>query len=221
MYKFTSIPLSKELLSESIKNDKLEYLVDYSGSSFKKEQLFAYLNNLKLKYEIYFNNDISYEDFEDLIKTYLNTDMLITSNVLTQFVGHIILKYLDSDSPFNIFISDDYINKFIENNKELLDRWILFLDSTIVFMERKNGIENDHPVIDDINYVGLNIVSLYLSEHFLVFYNEIEREKNKPVFFIQHYQLPLFFGSGIFQYIDNYWNPLARLPTMAITGFRY
>ncbi len=210
-----NLPLGVEQLKEFIENKELKYLVNYKNSELKGTVLFNYVSNLDLPVEFEFT-DCSYEEKEEMILAYMGTRNIVGSKSLAINMANIILTYREVDTNgmlINPLFSKVEVNRFIEKNIEVLKRWELFLESTIIYAHqciRKKPVDSveecvyqhKYEVIDDIRYVGLNIVNLFAVPAFMeLFFTAPFR--NEPKYFQVQFNDYMYKGKNLYSYYLN------------------
>ncbi len=165
-----SVPLKVEALKEFFENKELFFIVDYSTSQIKGNMFLTYLSNLDLPCEVDLSKATKQEKF-DMIKTYMETRNMNGSDVLKLTAAELVLRYkcVDYGQLFvNSLLTEEERVEFIKQNVEILHKWDHFLYSTLSYLIKMYPelnetlkVEEQYPVINDPNYVGLNIVQLF------------------------------------------------------------
>jgi len=132
----------------------------------------------------------------------------------------ILLSYrgIDTSKMFqNPLFNNEEVQTFIKNNQELINKWEHFLESSVVYalyitedVEKDNDIKSQTPIIDDSNYIGLNVVNLfnvpYFLEHFF-----LKEAKNPPSFFLRQFEEYMFKGKNLYEFFFTEKNQLLAL----------
>jgi len=202
------VPLSVEQIKEFFSNKELVYFINYKESELKGVVFLTYLSNLDLPAEIDFEGS-TYEDKAELLQIYMSTRNILNSEVLRLNLSKLILEHrgVDCKDMFNSPIfSDDESKKFIEDNKESLDRWERFLESTIVFslhcakeLDDEMGIKEKFPVINDAQYIGANLVNLFSIPSFMEIFLSVE-SKHELAYFEPQFEEYMFRGKNLYSY---------------------
>ncbi len=169
--KYIDVPLKVEELKEFIENKtKYSYFINYQTSELKDLVLLNYISNLELPAEIIMDN-CSYDEKAGLLKAYMDTRNIVKIDSLALNVAKILLDYrgLDTTEIFNRpYFDQNESKQFINDHKELIQKWEHFLESTIIFaqscvkeLNELLKIKEDIEVINDSRYVGSNIVNLF------------------------------------------------------------
>jgi len=202
----TAAPISIDNLKHYFVDKTTFYVINYKDSSLKGAKLLTYLSNLDVPCDISFK-DCPLSDYHDILKDYLHSSMIVNVSSLENGVINIIhqIKGL-------IPISD---KQFIEENKEILNNWILKLDSLTVY---NMYIIKDNPFQEFINgfqvdetkeMVGINFISLLKHKELYSFYRNIVKDNLK--FYPHYFNEYIFKGKNLFSYWANENNPLFLL----------
>lgn len=222
----TEIPIPGEVMKEYFKDNNIVFLVNYDNSSLKGEKFFDYITNLNLPIEIVSNS--SYNEFRDVLFNYMTYPTMICSEVLRDYSGVILLSYLgvEKDSlPYSFKTPYEYFTRYIEENKDLLDLWVSFLDSTEVFIYASNNEiskdfikEGDYEVIDNEDIISPNVANLYLSESFIISYTNIDRDRVSK-YYIHQAHRNMFANKPIISFIDKPYNPISFINKQLLGGY--
>lgn len=222
----TEIPIPGEVMKEYFKDNNIVFLVNYDNSSLKGEKFFDYITNLNLPVEIVSNS--SYNEFRDVLFNYMTYPTMIYSEVLRDYSGAILLSYLGVEKdnlPYSFKTPYEYFTRYIEENKDLLDLWVSFLDSTEVFIYASNNEiskdfikDGDYEVIDDEDIISPNIANLYLSESFIISYTDIDRDRVSK-YYIHQAHRNMFSNKPIISFIDKPYNPISIINKQLLGGY--
>jgi hypothetical protein len=202
----TTAPITIENLKKYFIDKSTLYIIDYKDSSLKGEKLLTYLSNLDVPCDIDFK-DCPLSDYHDILKHYLYSSMIVNVSSLENGIIDIIHQ-----TKGLIPISD---KQFIEENKEILNKWILKLESLTVY---NMYIIKDNPFQEFINgfqvdetkeMVGINFISLLKNKELYSFYRDIEKDNLK--FYPYYFNEYVFKGKNLFSYWANENNPLFLL----------
>lgn len=211
--KVVTLPLKVEELKEFIEKKDTLYVVSYKDTQIKGNVAYNYLSNLDLHAEFDFT-DCDYELREEALTSFMQTRNLISSDGPRLNVAQILLEKrgIDTQDMFsNSMFSKDEIELFITNNQEILNKWEQFLESTIIyaqmclrteFDDENFKLENPYPdleVIDDIHWLGTNIVTLFSIPTFMEQFLSIT-PIHPHVYFKQQFEEYMFKGSNLFSY---------------------
>ena len=119
-------------------------------------------------------------------------------------------------------LSNAQLTKFVEENKEIIDRWSKVLDSlTLYNMQTVNvpdfrDFVESHPTDATDDLTGINFVQLLKYEQFYVFYGKINREwlTNYTSYFNEY----MFKGKNLYNYWGNINNPMHVLTATIASG---
>ena len=206
--KYIDVPLKVEELKEFIENKKYIYLINYQRSELKSAVLLNYISNLELPAEILMA-DSSYEEKAGLLKAYMETRNIVKIDSIALNVAKILLDYrgIKTNEVFDHpYLDQNETKQFIDDHKDLIERWEHFLESTTIFalssMKNLNdslNIKEDIEVINDSRYVGSNIVNLFsipsFSELFFLVPLRTELKYFKPQF-----EEFMFKGKSLYDY---------------------
>ncbi len=224
------VPLSPQDLVAiyQVKDEDDEFVlwVDYKKSKEKltAKHIMIYLANTN------FTTSFSSVD-ADLIKAYISSEFMVDCSLLSRIVVNIIkikLGYTlsDAESALQLLFSEDDINKFIEENSELVDEVIETLRSAVPFILHKlwDGLPDDAKAVeenlsdlvsqikpyDKPSVCGPNIARLITSGYdaFLLVINlrGLGLEFNKSVY----NDKPKYFGKDLY-FILNHTNVVSQV----------
>lgn len=195
MEKIYKLPFETDELVEFLSEDDLcDKIINVSlkNSELSEENFLFYINNLNLNVNLV-DLDISYESKENLINQYFSIPHYFYLKQLVSTMVSILYTYYKIDKKEDSILSEEETNKYIENNKEFLNKIILFLDSidlcflTLDSKDAKDKIKNSLPeedIIDDRHFIGSNI-SWILSVPGFYCYYLVDREFKKKYFVYQ------------------------------------
>jgi hypothetical protein len=163
-------PLEIEQIKEFIDNKELVYLVDYKNSELQGIKLLTYLSNLELPAEILFD-DCSFDQKEEFFKAYMNTRSVYRTESVLFNIASLLLHYRDIDCEkiyLNQIFSEEEKSRFIENNRETIEQWEKFIESSSLFaqtcIDSLVDVENIKKAFGEINdqeAVGANVVNMF------------------------------------------------------------
>lgn len=205
-----NFPLSDEDLVKYVDNVSGEYDIQYKSGLF--EMGIPYLSNLEIKCNLLFENS---KDKLEFIKCYMTSDNLCRIINIESMVIKIILRSINIElDNFNPDISDEDIAKFISENSDLIDKYKIFLNSLVLYAYSTFKKNCDKPTfdgiecVDDINYIGVNIVNLFKYEELYFYYlnPNITTVKN----FKRQFNDYMFNGLNLYHYFFNDNNRLEQ-----------
>jgi hypothetical protein len=207
----TIAPIPIDSIKEYFKDKNLMFLIDYENSKLENKVFLTYLSNLDIPCDVKLDS-LSKEKKISLLEAYLDIKNIINVPVLNMMMAQIILKMIGTDPALLLKVlplTNEECDAFIEKNRSSLQRWLVFLDSTMVFLiysykdlNEKLKVEENFPKIDDENFVGLNVINLLKIPAFLELYFAAE----KPVamfYFKQHFETYMFKGKSFFEFYNN------------------
>jgi len=203
----TTAPISIEYLKKYFIDKNTLYIIDYKQSQLKSNKLMTYLSNLEIPCDIKLNELDTVELYE-LVKSYMETTMIVNLKSLELFVIHLILETKG-------LLKEECHKDFIEANKELIDSWISKLDSLTLY--NMFSVDNDEfksfvkqfPEDDTDSVHGINFVSLLENKEFYDIYIKIDQNKLK--FYSKYFQEYMFRGKNMYSYWANENNSLFLL----------
>lgn len=202
----TVAPISIENLKKYFTDKTTFFVIDYKESTLRGSKLLTYLSNLDVPCDIKCDG-CNEEEIYELVKSYLHTNMIVNIPSLEKSVTSILLQVKGLTKQL------DY--KFINDNKEILQKWIFKLDSLSLynmyavgqesFKEFANSFEKDET--DELE--GINFISLLKNDYFYAFYDKIEQENLK--FYTRYFNDYMFKGKNMYSYWANENNPMFLL----------
>jgi hypothetical protein len=200
-----SAPIEIEDLKKYFTDKTTFYKINYAESKLKGSKLITYLSNLDLPADITLN--VSDDEIYDLVKDYMNSPMLVNISSLEFTVMSIIeeAKGLHNNGH----------KKFIDENQELLDKWISRLDSLtlynmfIINSEETKTFAESFPLDETKEVTGINFISLLKHPEFYSLYRKIDKSKLK--FYKNYFNEYMFKGKNIYSFWANENNPLFLL----------
>lgn len=201
-------PFPVDAIKEFFENKKLFFVVNYKDSKIKGNMFLTYLSNLDLPFEVDFTNASIEERFE-IIKNYMETKTIHQSDTLRLTVADILVTFRGNKDGLNLhnpILNESEKQDFIAANLELIKKWDLFISSTMVYMIKAFPDLNEilkvdtiYKVMDDINYIGLNVVNLFgipsFSEIFFA-----EKLNPELYYFKPQFEEYMFKGQSLYHY---------------------
>lgn len=210
-FRNVKVPLSVDQIKEFFTNKNLVYLINYHDSDLKGVVFLTYLSNLDLPAEINFTGS-SFEQKEELLKIYMETRNIIACDSLRLNIAHILLEnrgISTRDMIQNPCFNAEETAKFISNNKDLVNRWEEFIESSILFaqtaipeLEEKLDMKNNVPVIEDQQYVGANIVNMFSLPYFYETFLSVPNRHELKYFKFQ-FEEYMFRGKNFYSYYSS------------------
>ena len=236
----TTVPLEIDQIQNLYTNrDKVYFVIDYKESALKEQGLLFYMSNLELPGDVYVNPSIPLEDKFNLIKAYMGLNNMIPLSSLLLAIAQIL--YVKKGIDFGDIIERPILTieeteQFIEENTDLVDRWIHIMDSMYVYtlyviaaglmevddqqgnrdLVELNPIYQEFPHIDDINYVGTNFIYVFNIPGFSRLYYSVP--DSKLSFFKYQFTEYCYKGENLYNYYMESDNWLLSA-AMVLLGF--
>lgn len=204
----TEAPIPIDQIKEYFKDKETLFLIDYEKSKIKNKVLLIYLANLDIPCDLKISENVTKEEKFQLLKDYFENKSVSNIPLLNVVASEVLfrMKELPNQNFFGTnFFSNEEFNEFTSLHNETIIKWIHFIDSTMVFLikifEDLNDeikVEQNFPVVDDPQYVGLNVINLLNLPGFL----EIYFSSPKPLllsYFKQQFELSMFKGKSLHQ----------------------
>jgi len=212
----TAAPIAIEDLKKYFVDKNTLYEINYSQSKLKGSKLITYLSNLDLPCNINFS-ECSAEDRYSLLKEYMHSPMLVNIKSLEYFVISIlaVAKGLTKDEKHSIFINENF---------ELVEKWINKIDSLtlynmyIINSEQTKQFAESYPKDETDDIAGVNFISLLKHEEFYLLYNKVD--KNKLKFYTKYFNEYMFKGRNLYSFWANQNNPMFLLTFAVGNGLK-
>jgi hypothetical protein len=216
------VPLDMEQIKNLYTNkDKVQFLLDYKKSQIRDRGFLFYVGNLEIPGDVLL--DVPSEEKLSLVREYMILPNLVNLNTLVLAVMQIVLirKGADVSDMFSATaLTKDEANIFIEQNTELVDKWIVFIDSLYVFAlycaymndtigdsvdeniirEKSKNNPIRHMVTEcmDPTYISPNFIYLIQTPMFLQTYFSLGIDLNKTRFFTFQFTEYCYKGMNLF-----------------------
>lgn len=215
----TIAPIPIDSIKEYFKDKSLMFLIDYENSKLENKVFLTYLSNLDIPCDVKLDS-LTKEKKLSLLEAYLDIKNISNVPALNVMMAQVILHLIGVD-PTTLFktlhLTNEECDEFIEKNRLTIERWLVFLDSSMLFLiysykdlNEKIKVEETFPAIDDENFVGLNVINLFKLPAFLELYFSAE----KPMalfYFKQQFETYMFKGKSFFEYYNNDSNAFVPL----------
>lgn len=222
----TIVPLEIDSIKEFFEKKDLFFIINYGKSQVKGSMFLTYISNLDLPCEIDLSEATTEEKFS-LIKIYMETRNMNSSDVLKLTVAELILTYKEFDVAGlfkNSVLTADEKKQFINDNIQLFKKWDQFLASTLVFLlkvfpDLNEAIKIEEKVseINDPSFIGLNVVHLFSVPSFLEFYMTTAPAEEICYFKVQ-FEEYMFKGKNFFHYYNCEENTFMLLMSAILKG---
>jgi hypothetical protein len=224
--RIVEVPLPIETIKEYFVDKTIEFKVKYAESKLKGKIFLTYLSNLDVPCDVVLDGTDE-EELLSLIKDYMEIKTISKLDTIKMAVAQIMLRAsgVEDEKLFeNPVLSNELIDRFIVENEELVEKWLLFIDSTMLYLiyifkelNEELKVEETFGVLDDPNFIGLNVVNLFSIEGFLELYFSPEREIN-IIYFKQQFEQYMFKGQSLFPYYCNENNYFIGLTMAMLDG---
>jgi hypothetical protein len=203
----TTTPISIENLKEYFADNDVCFLIDYENSTLRGNKLLTYLSNLEIPCDIKFSND---DDLYELIVEYFNSQMLLNIDSLEKKALEILLQ-----CKYEPEIVNERNEKFIEENIQIISKWISLIESLTVYnmfiikKEETQDFVKIFPVVENDDLRGINFVSLLKHE---IFYDLITTiDPKNLLYYKEYFENNVFKGKNLFEFWSNEKNILFLL----------
>lgn len=187
--------------------------VSYKESTLKDSHFVNYVSNLNLCVLID-DKDLSKEEKFGLLKAYMGSRVLSQVHTLSDEGAALLLTMKGVECEGESFLTTEEKLEFIQDNKELLTKYELFLESILiglpfVIKEYAAGIGKELiesglvEVVNDPSFISSNVVSMIMTEGFLEFYLSLQL-KHQPKLFESQWFEPVFNGHNLINIITNH-----------------
>lgn len=176
------------------------YIVDYNKSSLKDEEFFKYLERTAILADVDTLN-VSEDEILNLLDIYMNSNYF--HHFLSFNIAILNCVYKIKKSPMRLkgsCLTTKGEDKFIESHKDLLQKWISFFDSYLIYMiimtSNKDKILKDRYPENMIKYdksVCSTAVSLFLDPFFYDYFQSGINE-NEVYYWTYQYDNKLYDG---------------------------
>ena len=203
-----TVPIEITKLQDYFNDKEYRFEIDYSNSSLQRKEFLTYLSNLEISSDLVSPIQLSYEIKSLLLYEYMVLPAITLISTLNLAVSSIIFRakgYDLKDAYPNPYFSEEEADLFIEENNELIQKWITFLDSCTIYAQKSipelnemdfltGGIE----IIEDRNYIGHNVVNLFSLDFF--FHNYYSKELGTLYYFKYQFDDRMFKGLDLNYY---------------------
>lgn len=212
------IPLADEQLLEFVDNQENIFEVKIGGE-FDAPTALIYISNLNMKCNCFFDDEETKLEF---IKEYLETDKMVSIPNIEKMVVKLLLYGSGfSTETLDCDLTNDECEKFFKGNTELMSRIYKFVDSMLLYsvlchMEPESKEEflknTTIKVIDDKEYVGLNIVNVFKYNELCNYYMFTTIEEQ--TYFTRQFNDYMYNGSNLYNYFHD--NVVLKMVTMML-----
>ena len=220
-------PIEIDYLKKYFDNKDLLFHIDYNNSKLQSKKLFTYLSNLDVPSDLVLPNTIDFEEKSDLLCEYMTLPFIIKLPVFNLAASSIVFRhkgYDMEDAYPDPYFTEAEIDLYIENNNEMVTRWVTFLDSCLIYAQKcipeldvEEYLTAGIDIITDKNYVGYSIVNLFSLDFF--FHNYYMKPVETLCYFKPQFEEHMFLGKNLFSYFATKHNFL--LPMLSTLGKDY
>jgi hypothetical protein len=221
MLRHTHAPISTELIREFFTNKELFFKLNHSESKLQGASFLTYVANLDIPADICFNPDIEYDEYCDIMNAYFAQNSIVKLAGLHVMAADLLLTAKSGARSTSVYlpvVSDEFVYRFIEQNKEVVDKCLQFIDSTQVFALASIRALAQHytpstrfPVVDDRSFVGANLAMLYRIPEFIAIYFSIEGASYNLSYFVQQFEGYIFKNEHLSKHFNSRNNIAALL----------
>ena len=207
-FRVVTAPLQIDQMKEFINDKSIVYLIDCKNSQIKGQMLLTYISNLELPCNLILDELDKDEKFE-LLKAYFETKSICHPDVLSLVSAQILLKAVGADIADGALppvLSSVEVDEFIHINPDLVNRWLTFVTSSMIYLltsveaiEEQYKLKTAYPEIDDVNYVGYNVVNLFSIPMFTEAFFSVPA-KSDLFYFKRQFEDYIFKGNNFFFY---------------------
>ena len=202
----TVAPISIDNLKKYFTDKTTFFVINYKDSTLKGSKLLTYLSNLDIPCDIDCTGCDEQEVYS-LFSDYLHTTMIVNIPSLEKAITAILLQFKG--------MSKNIDHKFIEDNKEILQKWSSKLDSLTLYNMHIIG-QDEFKVFaesfekdDSSELEGVNFISMLKNDYFYAFYEKVEQENLR--FYTNYFNDYMFKGKNMYSYWANDNNPIFLL----------
>lgn len=208
-----TVPFPADKIREYFQDKSLFFIANYSESKLKGQAFLTYLSNINIPSDVKFNTPMSYEEYAEVMKAYMESINVISCAGLHVMAAEMLLvaKGMPYErSPYALPIDEKVVLMFIEEYRDMVQKWLHFIDSTQVFALRSIATLNDHykpeevfPVVEDRSYVGSNIAQLFRIPEFIAVYFSIPNATYELSYFRDQFEEYMFRNETLAKYFSS------------------
>ena len=205
-----TLPLSEKMKALLSNQANALVLVDFSSDPLEGKEFLQQFVGLPCVADIIFSHGLSYQQYEDLVLAYMTSESVYRIPILVTAVAEIVLVHRGNrydQSPYSLPFSEEFVQQFLARNGSLVDRWLTFCDSLLLFgiyalkpLNKHYRPEEHFPTINDSFYIGSNVVQLLMLPEFTTQYFAIENVERNFYYFKQQFETDCFDGGSLLPY---------------------
>lgn len=223
----STVPLPIDQIKEYFKDKSLFFMLDYENSKLQDKVFLTYVSNLDIPSDIHLREDYPDEKLFKLLDAYMEIKSISNIDFLNSAVAQILLRArgLSAEDAFEeALLTDAQADAFIADRQERIERWLHFVDSSMLYLiyihqslNDEVEVENYSSVIEDPDYVGLNVVKLFAMPGFLEAFFSLGDDR--PMSFFKHqFTEAMFKGESFYTFYHVETNPFVPMLTAMITN---
>lgn len=207
-----TVPLPIDSIKEFFQDKEIKFLIDYENSKIKDQVFLTYVSNLDIPIDLKFAKDFDRAELFKLIAHYMEVKTISNIPFLNMTVAHIILRAagVDIDNAMeNTYLTNEEVDRFIDENIETVSIWLAFLNSIPLFMihcfksfNEELQVEKTHNAIDDSNFIGMNVVNLLTTPGFMKAFFTTNLDSVEMIWFEQQFRSYMFKGRSLFDFVS-------------------
>lgn len=184
MSKIVTAPLNINDMDEDLES-KTVYIFDYENSSIKGIHFYEYICCTGINADIYFNENISYNDKKILLERYMTDKRFLHFLSFNATIFNIINLYKNIKKRNKMsFFTKNEEKQFLEEHLDLIKKWKAFYDSLfyyILFLATlpencTNKIEQikkrfEGCEVNNTEELSVNMISLLMDDYFYEYYD--------------------------------------------------
>lgn len=213
------VPLQDEDLLTFIDNQDDVYDIEFAKNTLDNHTAFIYLSNLEIKFKVNFDGLSKQQKF-DILNEYLKFDAILNCENLEKLALKAFNRFkgIDiQDDNRDCVLSDEELDEFIEQNKDLLTRYDEVFSSLFFFIlysfynekERDELKANCSKIVTDSRYVGINFVNLLKYKEFYAQY--LLFAPKYTYYFEPYFDEYMFKGENLYKFINTENNIVLRV----------
>lgn len=208
----TTAPIPMEELRKYFEDPSLIFQISYDDSTLEADRFLTYFGNLEVPCNVVYSD----EKRDELLASYFRSSQIVSIESLEREAIGVLLEYKG--------LTEHKENeKFIEANREIIERWVRVLDSLSLYnvymvqTDRLRDWVETFPEDHTSSMEGVNFVSVLKYTDFFAFYTRID--KTNLTYFSAYFNEPIFKGNHLFEYWANENNPMFLLTAGIADGW--
>lgn len=229
-YREVTAPIGTEFIRDFFKNKNIVFLVNHTQSRLKGSVFLTYLANLAVPSDVRFDQPLPEDEYVSIMDAYLTQRTVSKTRTLQLMMAQVILWAKGVPAimiPYSTNVPESHILALVKKSGRAIARWLHFVDSSPVFaMASIEALRKDHDplknginVVDDKEYVGHNVVSLYDVPFFTELYFSTPNAGYRHSYFARQYEDYMFGNEKFAKYFDVPNNLLAAVYQGVASGY--